>query len=78
MGFLAGKRALIVGLASERSIAHGIAVAFQREGAELAFTYQGERLKERVEEMAQEFGSQPGLPHGCRQRRRDRCRLRRA
>lgn len=57
MGFLAGKRALIVGLASERSIAHGIAEAFRREGAELAFTYQGERLKERVEHMAEEFGA---------------------
>lgn len=57
MGFLAGKRALIVGLASERSIAHGIAVAFRREGADLAFTYQGERLKDRVEQMAREFGS---------------------
>ena len=62
MGFLSGKRALIVGLASERSIAHGIAVAFKREGAELAFTYQGERLKERVEEMAREFGSKLVFP----------------
>ena len=62
MGFLAGKRALIVGLASERSIAHGIAVAFRREGAELAFTYQGERLKDRVEEMAREFGSSLVFP----------------
>ncbi|MGH8278888.1 MAG: enoyl-ACP reductase FabI [Gammaproteobacteria bacterium] len=57
MGFLADKRALIVGLASERSIAYGIATAFRREGAALAFTYQGERLKERVERMAAEFGS---------------------
>jgi enoyl-[acyl-carrier protein] reductase I len=57
VGFLAGKRALIVGLATERSIAHGIATAMHREGAELAFTYQGERLKERVVEMAQGFGS---------------------
>lgn len=57
MGFLSGKRALIVGLASERSIAYGIAAAFKREGAELAFTYQGERLRERVETMAREFGS---------------------
>ena len=40
MGFLAGKRALIVGLATERSIAHGIATAMRREGAELAFSYQ--------------------------------------
>lgn len=56
MGFLAGKRALIVGLATERSIAHGIAEAMRREGAELAFTYQ-ERFKDRVLGMAQEFGT---------------------
>ena len=56
MGFLAGKRALIVGLASERSIAYGIAAAMRREGAELAFSYQ-ERFKDRVERMGQEFGS---------------------
>ena len=62
MGFLAGKRALIVGLATERSIAYGIASAMRREGAELAFTYQNERLKERVEEMAQGFGSALVLP----------------
>ena len=62
MGFLAGKRALIVGLASDRSIAHGIATAFKREGAELAFTYQGERLKDRVIEMAREFGSELVYP----------------
>lgn len=57
MGFLAGKRALIVGLATERSIAHGIAQAMRREGAELAFTYQNERLKERVVELGAELGS---------------------
>ncbi|HEV7165083.1 MAG TPA: enoyl-ACP reductase [Gammaproteobacteria bacterium] len=62
MGFLAGKRALIVGLASDRSIAYGIAEAFKREGAELAFTYQGERLKERVQEMAKGFGSDLVFP----------------
>lgn len=62
MGFLAGKRALIVGLASERSIAHGIAGAMHREGAELAFTYQNERLKDRVVEMAQDFKSVLTLP----------------
>lgn len=56
MGFLAGKRALIVGLATERSIAHGIATAMRREGAELAFSYQ-DRFKDRVIGMAQEFGS---------------------
>jgi enoyl-[acyl-carrier protein] reductase I len=62
VGFLAGKRALIVGLASERSIAHGIALAMHREGAELAFTYQNERLKDRVVEMAQGFGSVLTVP----------------
>jgi len=56
MGFLAGKRALIVGLATERSIAHGIASAMRREGAELAFSYQ-DRFKDRVEAMAGDFGS---------------------
>ena len=62
MGFLAGKRALIVGLASERSIAHGIAQVMRREGAELAFTYQNERLRDRVVEMAQGFGSVLTVP----------------
>ena len=62
MGFLTGKRALIVGLASERSIAHGIAAAMHREGAELAFTYQNDRLKDRVVEMAQAFDSAITLP----------------
>ncbi len=57
MGFMAEKRALIVGLASKRSIAWGIARAFAREGAELAFTYQNDRLKPRVEKMAAELGS---------------------
>lgn len=62
MGFLAGKRALIVGLASNRSIAWGIAQAMHREGAELAFTYQNEKLRERVEKMATECGSDITLP----------------
>jgi enoyl-[acyl-carrier protein] reductase I len=62
VGFLAGKRALIVGLATERSIAHGIAWAMHREGAELAFTYQGDRLKDRVIEMAGGFGSTLTMP----------------
>ena len=57
MGFLAGKRLLITGLLSNRSIAYGIARACQREGAELAFSYVGERFKERITEFAQEFGS---------------------
>ncbi|WJW74492.1 enoyl-ACP reductase [Thiohalobacter sp. IOR34] len=62
MGFLAGKRALIVGLASNRSIAWGIARAMHREGAELAFTYQNDKLKGRVEKMAAELGSDICLP----------------
>jgi enoyl-[acyl-carrier protein] reductase I len=57
MGFMQGKRVLIVGLASNRSIAWGIAKAMHREGAELAFTYQNEKLKSRLEEMAAECGS---------------------
>jgi len=62
MGFMVGKRALIVGLASNRSIAWGIAQAFAREGAELAFTYQNDRLKSRVEKMADELGSKLVYP----------------
>ncbi len=62
MAFLSGKRALIVGLATERSIAYGIAAAMRREGAELAFTYQNDRLKDRVVDMATEFGSSLVLP----------------
>ena len=62
MGFLAGKRALIVGIASDRSIATGVAEAMAREGAELAFTYQNDRLAERVREAAAGFGSQVCLP----------------
>ena len=52
MGFLSGKRVLIVGVASKLSIASGIAAAMHREGAELAFTYQNEKLKGRVEDFA--------------------------
>ncbi|MFI3155351.1 MAG: enoyl-ACP reductase [Methylococcaceae bacterium] len=52
MGFMQGKRVLIVGLASNRSIAWGIAQAMHREGAELAFTFQNDKLQSRVEEMA--------------------------
>ena len=62
MGFMKGKRALIVGLASKRSIAWGIAQAFAREGAELAFTYQNEKLKPRVERMAAELNSTITFP----------------
>jgi enoyl-[acyl-carrier protein] reductase I len=62
MAFLAGKRALIVGVASNRSIAAGIAQAMRREGAELAFTYQNERLESRVREIAGELGSELCVP----------------
>ena len=62
MGFLQGKRALITGIASERSIATGIAEAMRREGAELAFTYQNEKLKSRVESAAAEHGSNIVIP----------------
>jgi enoyl-[acyl-carrier protein] reductase I len=57
MGFLAGKRLLITGVLSNRSIAYGIARACHREGAELAFSYQGERFKDRISEFAAEFDS---------------------
>lgn len=62
MGFLEGKKALIVGVASNRSIAWGVAQAMRREGAELAFTYLGEKLKGRVEKMAEECDSDLVLP----------------
>jgi enoyl-[acyl-carrier protein] reductase I len=63
MGFLAGKRLLITGVLSNRSIAYGIAKACHREGAELAFSYQGERFKDRITEFAAEFGSR--LVYDC-------------
>jgi len=62
MGFLAGKRALIVGVASKRSIAWGVAEAMHREGAELAFTYQNDKLKDRVSRFASEVDSSIALP----------------
>jgi enoyl-[acyl-carrier protein] reductase I len=62
MGFLAGKRAIVIGLASNRSIAWGIAQALRREGAELALSYQNDKLKSRVEGMAAELGSDLTLP----------------
>jgi len=62
MGFLEGKRALIVGVASQRSIAYGIAKAMHREGAELAFTYQNEKLRGRVEKFATELDSNITVP----------------
>lgn len=57
MGFLAGKRFLITGVLSNRSIAYGIAKACHAQGAELAFSYVGERFKDRITEFAAEFGS---------------------
>ena len=58
MGFLTGKKILITGVLSNRSIAYGIAKACHREGAELAFTYVSERFKERITGFAAEFNSQ--------------------
>jgi enoyl-[acyl-carrier protein] reductase I len=57
MGFLAGKRLLITGVLNNRSIAYGIAKACHREGAELAFSYVGERFKDRIKDFAAEFDS---------------------
>ncbi len=62
MGFLNGKCALIIGVASNRSIAWGIAKAMHREGAELAFTYQNERFKDRVGDLGAELGSEICIP----------------
>ena len=62
MGFLSGKKILITGLLSNRSIAYGIARAAHREGAELAMTYVGDRFRERVEGFAKEFGCSVVLP----------------
>ncbi len=62
MGFLTGKRALIVGVASDRSIAAGIAHAMHAQGAELAFTYQTEKLKSRVDKIAAATGSSLTFP----------------
>ncbi len=62
MGFLSGKKILITGLISSRSIAYGVAQACHREGAELAFSYQGERARDRVMEFAKEFGSDLAFP----------------
>lgn len=63
MGFLAGKRLLITGVLSNRSIAYGIARACHREGAELAFSYVGERFRDRVAEFAADFDSK--LVYDC-------------
>ncbi len=65
MGFMAGKKALIVGVASDRSIAAGIAEAFAREGAEVAFTYQNEKLKGRVEKLSARLEQDTSLLFPC-------------
>ena len=65
MGFLAGKKYLIVGVASDRSIATGIAEAMHREGAELAFTYQTDKLRSRVLKAALAYGSNEDLIFPC-------------
>jgi enoyl-[acyl-carrier protein] reductase I len=62
MGFLQGRRILVTGMLSNRSIAYGIAKACSREGAELAFTYQGEGVRERVTDLAREFGADLVFP----------------
>jgi enoyl-[acyl-carrier protein] reductase I len=62
MGLLSGKKILVTGLLSNRSIAYGVAKAAQREGAELAFTYQNERFRDRVIDMAGELGSKIAIP----------------
>ncbi len=62
MAFLTGKRILVTGVLSNRSIAYGIARACRREGADLAFTYVGERFRERVTDIAREFGSSLVFP----------------
>lgn len=62
MAFLSGKRFLITGLLSNRSIAYGVSKAMQREGATLAFTYQGESVKDRVLKLAEDFNSQLVFP----------------
>ncbi|MBL3673760.1 enoyl-ACP reductase FabI [Paracoccus aerius] len=61
-GLMAGKRGLIMGLANDKSIAWGIARAVANEGAELAFSYQGEALKKRVDPLAAQLGSSLVLP----------------
>lgn len=62
MGFLAGKKILVTGIISNRSIAYGIAQACHKQGAELAFTYVGDRFKDRITEFAAEFDSKLIFP----------------
>ena len=58
MAFLQGKKILITGMISDRSIAYGIAKACHEQGAQLAFTYVVDKLEDRVRKLAAEFGSQ--------------------
>jgi enoyl-[acyl-carrier protein] reductase I len=62
LGILAGKRALIVGVATDRSIAWGIARAMHAQGAQLAFSYANDKFKERVEPLAASIGSKLLMP----------------
>ena len=62
MGFLQGKKLLMTGVLSERSIAYGVAEACKREGAELAFTYVNEKVRGRVETLAKHFESDMVYP----------------
>src|SRR3954465_16041384 len=62
MGILSGRKILVTGLLSNRSIAYGIARVARREGADIALTYQNERFKDRCEDMAKELGAQLALP----------------
>lgn len=62
MGFMQGRRILVTGMLSSRSIAYGVAKAIVREGGEVAFTYQGEGIRERVADLAREFGDAPIHP----------------
>jgi len=62
MALLSGKKILVTGVLSNRSIAYGVAKAARREGADIALTYQNERFKDRVTEMAKELGSSIALP----------------
>jgi len=62
MGFLTGKKALIVGVANNKSIAYGIAKQMAAQGAEIALTFQTEKLQSRVEKIAEELGSKIVLP----------------
>lgn len=62
MGFLEGKKALVTGLASERSIAYGVAEAMRSQGADIVLTYQGDKLKGRVEKMGEQMGAVAVLP----------------